>query len=48
MSPELYQLKNINELNTISIEKSNSFTIGIILLRMILSLDETKIQYINK
>ena len=40
MSPELYYLKNINELNKIHIEKSNSFTIGIILLRIYLSLYE--------
>ena len=44
MSPELKVLKNIDELNTINIEKSNSFTIGLILLRMILLLDEDKIK----
>ena len=40
MSPELYQLKNINELDKIDIEKSNSFVIGIILLRMLLLYNE--------
>ena len=40
MSPELYQLKDINELDKINIEKSNSFVIGIILLRINLVLDE--------
>ena len=32
MSPELYSLDNIDKLNAIDIEKSNSFIIGIILL----------------
>ena len=40
MSPELYQLKDINELDKINIEKSNLFIIGIILLRINLVLDE--------
>ena len=44
MSPELKVLKNINELNTIIIEKSNLFTIGLILLRMNLLLKETKLK----
>ena len=34
MSPELYLLKSINELDKIHIEKSNTFSIGIILLRI--------------
>ena len=48
MSPELYYLKNINELDKIIIEKSNSFTIDIVLLRMILLLDENIIKDLNK
>ena len=36
MSPELLKLSNIKSLKEIGTEKSNSFSIGIILLRMIL------------
>ena len=41
-------LKNISKLESINIEKSNTFSIGLILLRMILLLNENEIKDINK
>ena len=48
MSPELEKLKEIKYLNKINTAKSNSFSIGIILLRMNLLLKEKEIENINK
>ena len=47
MSPELKVLNHINELDKINIEKSNSFTIGIILLQMNLLLNQNQIKSIS-
>ena len=48
MSPELYFLKSIIELDKINIEKSNTFSIGIILLRINLLLNENEIKGFSK